>query len=139
MRLVAPVFQLYRMLDDDLVWWRMISPNGRGIARTVAPFSTPGSARASIAQVVGSVDQLSASLRVTEAYRWRWVLHLDGTPMVQGVADQDRRVRCVHAWRNFALLAPLAEVDPTTFAFRGGTKSVVRAPLVRTPLVSGRA
>ncbi|RYV49991.1 hypothetical protein [Pengzhenrongella frigida] len=127
MRLVAPVFQLYRTLDEDLVWWRMISPNGRGIARTVTPHPSPDAARQSIAQVVGSIDVLSASLRVTEAYRWRWVLALDGVPAVQGVSDQDRRVRCVHAWRNFVLLAPLAEVDPTTYAFRRGARAVDRA------------
>ena len=130
MRLVAPVFQLYRTLDDDLVWWRMISPNGRGIARTVTPHASTQAARESIAQVVDSIDLLSASLRVTESYRWRWVLLLDGEPVVQGVADQDRRVRCVHAWRNFALLAPLADVDPTTFSFRRGAKVVARAPQV---------
>lgn len=126
MRLVAPVFQLYRTLDDDLVWWRMISPNGRGIARAVAPHPSSGAARESIAQVVGSIDSFSASLRVTEAYRWRWILSLTGEPAVQGVSDQDRRVRCVDAWHNFVLLAPLAEIDPTTFAFRRGARVVDR-------------
>jgi len=138
MRLVAPVFQLYRMLDDDLVWWRMISPNGRGIARAMAPSATPAGARDSLAQLVGSIDQLGATLRLTDRHRWRWVLTLDGEPCVQGVGDQDRRVRCVHAWRRFTLLAPLAVIEPAVYTFHRGAAVALAPPTVLRPLLATR-
>ncbi|MFI2755112.1 hypothetical protein ACGIF2_16910 [Cellulomonas sp. P22] len=118
MRAVAPVFQVYRLSADQPVWWRMVSPNGRGLARTVAPHATVDAAHVAIAVVRLRVDQLEASLRLTERARWRWTLCLDGQPLVESAGDLDRRVRCDHAWRNFVSLAPTASVDPVVHTFR---------------------
>ncbi|HEY0215467.1 MAG TPA: hypothetical protein VGC57_03645, partial [Cellulomonas sp.] len=109
---MAPVFQVYRLVGHSPVSWRLISPNGRGLARSTADFLTPDEARASIVEVVAAADRLVPTMRLTTDYRWRWELALDERTVVQGVGDNDRRVRCEHAWRKFVLLAPIVEVDP---------------------------
>lgn len=118
MRAVAPVFQVYRFGGDGPVWWRMVSPNGRGLARTVAPFESVVAAHQSIDVVRRRVDELEPSLRLTERARWRWSLSLEGRPIVESTGDLDRRVRGDHAWRMFAALAPTAQIDPVVHAFR---------------------
>jgi len=99
MRAVAPVFQVYRFGGDAPVWWRMVSPNGRGLARTVAPFESVAAAHLSIDLVRRRIDELEPSLRLTERARWRWSLSLAGQPIVESTGDLDRRVRGDHAWR----------------------------------------
>jgi len=93
MRAVAPVFQVYRFGGDAPVWWRMVSPNGRGLARTVAPFESVTAAHLSIDLVRRRIDELEPSLRLTERARWRWSLSLEGQPIVESTGDLDRRVR----------------------------------------------
>jgi hypothetical protein len=127
MRAVAPVFQVYRFGGDAPVWWRMVSPNGRGLARTVAPFESVAAAHLSIDVVRRRIDELEPSLRLTERARWRWSLSLEGQPIVESTGDLDRRVRGDHAWRMFAALAPTAQIDPVVHAFRA---VVAARPLV---------
>ena len=115
---VPATFQLYRFSDDDRVWWRLVSPSGRGVARMPHGVATIEAARAAVAAVVGRVDDLTAVLRLTDSYRWQWRLLVDGTPVAQGIGDQDRRVRCDAACRSFVLLAPAARIDPTPVTFR---------------------
>jgi hypothetical protein len=99
MRAVAPVFQVYRFGGDAPVWWRMVSPNGRGLARTVAPFESVAAAHLSIDVVRRRIDELEPSLRLTERARWRWSLSLEGQRVahVRGAradrADRSRRAR----------------------------------------------
>lgn len=128
MRPVAPMFKLYRFVDDDGVWWRMLSPNGRGIARATIAQPTHADSLAAIALLVESMDLLRAAMYTTDRFRWRWVLTLEDEPVALGVGDQDRRVRCEQAWRKFVLNAPLASIDPTVHAHRRGTSSVARTP-----------
>ena len=118
MRTVAPVFQLYRFSDDEVVWWRLVSPNGRGIARSTLALPSAEAARASVEAVRTVVDSLMPILRLTDAYRWQWVLTQDDVAVVQGIGDQDRRVRCAHACRSFVQLAPVAPLDPAVATFR---------------------
>ena len=118
MRPVAHVFQLYTVGGEDIVSWHFISPNGRRLARCATPFGSSAEARAAIADLILGVDRAVATVRPTAAYRWRWALSVDGTPVVLGSGDQDRRVRCEHAWKRFVLAAPLAVVDPTVHTFR---------------------
>src|SRR5450830_733889 len=121
MRAVAPVFQVYRFGGDAPVWWRMVSPNGRGLARTVAPFESVAAAHLSIDLVRRRIDELEPSLRLTERARWRWSLSLAGQPIVESTGDLDRRVRGDHAWRMFAALAPMS---PQRIAVRMATTLV---------------
>lgn len=123
MRAVAPVFQVYRLGPSGPVWWRMVSPNGRGLARTVAPHSSVEAAHEAIALVRLRVDELEATLRLTERARWRWALSLGGAPVVESMSDLDRRVRCDHAWRTFVALAPTAATDPSLHTFRAVSTS----------------
>ena len=118
MRPVAPVFQLYRFSDDDAIWWRLVSPNGRGIARSTLALPNGDAARDSVESVRSTAATLVPVLRLTDTYRWQWVLTRDDGPVVQGIGDQDRRVRCAHACRNFVLLAPVAAVEPVISTYR---------------------
>ena len=118
MRPVVHVFQLYTVGGEDSVSWHFISPNGRRLARCATPFDSPAAARAGIADVLSGLAGSITTVRPTAANRWRWVLAIGGTPVVLGSGDQDRRVRCEHAWRRFVLAAPLAVVDPTVHTFR---------------------
>jgi hypothetical protein len=118
MRAVAPVFQVYLLGGDQPVWWRMVSPNGRGLARTVAPHPTVVAAHAAISLVRLRADEFEASLRLTKSARWRWELCLEGQPVVESAGDLDRRVRCDQAWRNFVGLASTASIDPVVHTFR---------------------
>ena len=119
MRPVVHVFQIYTMSGDDIVWWHLSSSNGRRLARCALPFTSTAQARASIAAVVPQLSRATATVRPTPANRWRWMLALDGSPVVLGSGDQDRRVRCENAWRLFVAAAPLAVVDPAVHTFRG--------------------
>lgn len=118
MRAVAPVFQVYQLGADQPVWWRMVSSNGRGLARAAAPHPTVAAAHAAISLVRLRANEFEASLRLTESARWRWQLCLAGQPVVESATDLDRRVRCDHAWRNFVSLAPTASIDPVVHTFR---------------------
>ncbi|NTW41840.1 MAG: hypothetical protein HGA44_18495 [Cellulomonadaceae bacterium] len=118
MRPVVHVFQLYTTGGEDLVWWRFISPNGRSLARCASPLTSTTEARASIATTVGALDRATASVRPASDNRWRWALSIDGELAVLGSGDQDRRVRCEHAWQRFVVAAPLAVVDQTVHSFR---------------------
>jgi hypothetical protein len=116
--LVAPVFQLYRFWGEDGVWWRLVSPNGRGLARSAGVYPTVASARASLEQVLSRADGLELGVRLTPDYRWHWSLRMAGAALVEGIGDQDRRVRCLDAGRKFQLLAPVALVEPEVAVFR---------------------
>ena len=115
---VAPVFQLYRFWGEDGVWWRLVSPNGRGLARSVGAFPALPAARSSLEQILTEADALELGVRLTADYRWHWNLRLAGRPVVEGIGDQDRRVRCLDAGRKFQLLAPVALVEPEVAVFR---------------------
>lgn len=115
---MPPVFQLYRFSDEDVVWWRLVSPNGRGIARTTVALPTSAAARESVDAVRASIGTLVPMLRLTETYRWQWFLTSNDAPVVQGIGDQDRRVRCADSCRAFVLLAPVAQVDPVVVTYR---------------------
>lgn len=127
MRTVAPVFQLYRFSDDDVVWWRLVSPNGRGLARSTLALPSVAAAHASVEAVRTAVATLVPVLRLTNTYRWQWLLTQDDVPVVQGIGDQDRRVRCAHACRSFVELAPVAALDPAVATFRRSSAPPVSA------------
>lgn len=118
MRAVAPVFQLYRFNDEELVWWRLMSANGRGLARGPVGYPDAGSAQVGVQGVLAHLDRLETVLRLTPTYRWWWALHLDGESVVESIGDKDRRVRCEHAAAKFLELAPTAHVDPVPCTFR---------------------
>lgn len=124
MRSAAPVFQLYRFSGETDLWWRLISPNGRGLGRAVAPFVSVADARAGLAVVVQHAGELDLGVRLTADYRWHWTARLDGEALAEGIGDQDRRVRCTDAGRRFQLLAPAAVTELETAVFR----RVIRAP-----------
>ena len=115
---MAPVFQLYRFWGEDGVWWRLVSPNGRGLARSAGAFPSVGQARSGLDLVLGKVDALELAVRLTSDYRWHWNLRLAGAAVVEGIGDQDRRVRCLDAGRKFQALAPVALVEPEVAVFR---------------------
>ena len=121
--LVAPVFQLYRFWGEDGVWWRLVSPNGRGLARSAVAHPTVASARSSLEQVLSRAEGLELGVRLTPDYRWHWSLRIAGAALVEGIGDQDRRVRCLDAGRKFQLLAPLAPVEPEVAVFRRAGRS----------------
>ncbi len=127
MRTVAPVFQLYRFSDDDVVWWRLVSPNGRGLARSALALPSVEAARASVEDVRAAVGSLMPVLRLTGAYRWQWLLTHDEVPVVQGIGDQDRRIRCAHACRSFVELAPVTPLDAAVATFRRSSAPPVSA------------
>lgn len=122
MRADAPVFQVYRLGPEGTVWWRVVSPNGRGLARAVTPFASVDAAYASIGFVRRVVAELEPSMRLTKRARWRWTLSLDGFPVVESLFDLDRRVRCEHAWRAFVEVAPVAALDPAVHSYRSGSR-----------------
>lgn len=115
---MAPVFQLYRFWGEDGVWWRLVSANGRGLARSAGAFPSVGQARSGLDVVLGTVDSLELGVRLTSDYRWHWNLRLAAAPVVEGIGDQDRRVRCLDAGRKFQALAPVALVEPEVAVFR---------------------
>ena len=120
MRAGAPTFQVYQFGSAgsrSTVWWRLVSPNGRGLARTVAPHPSIEATYASIECVRQAVNELEPSLRLTDRSRWRWTLSLNGVPIVESLSDLDRRVRCELAWRSFVACAPSAATDPTVHTY----------------------
>lgn len=115
---VAPVFQLYRLGGQDGVWWRLLSTNGRGLARSASPHPTPAAARTELEHLVSRADVLELGVRRTPDYRWHWSLRLAGLAVVEGIGDQDRRARSLDAGGRFRLLAPAARVEPEVATFR---------------------
>jgi hypothetical protein len=145
---VPPAFQFYRFSDDTAVWWRLVSPNGRGLARSAAAHPSVAVARSSLDAVLAvlavppgpagpavpavsagpagpavpagpaGADGLELGVRLTPTYRWHWSLKLAGAPVAEGIGDQDRRVRCLDAGRKFQLLARVAPVEPEVAVFR---------------------
>lgn len=122
------VFQLYRTGDDVVVWWRLISPNGRGLARAAEALPTAAAALESVRDVCGRLADLTPALRLEAGFRWRWILEHDGVPVVQGLGDHDRRIRCEQARRRFLLVAPVAEVDRVPLAFQGSAGRAAFVP-----------
>lgn len=118
MRAVAPVFQVYRFGSDTSVWWRMVSTNGRGLARTAYAHESVDEARLAIGVAGTCAAELEASLRLTERARWHWTLSLAGVAFAESTNDLDRRVRCDRAWRTFVTLAPVSQIDPVVHTFR---------------------
>ncbi len=112
------MFQLYRFWGEDGVWWRLVSPNGRGLARSAGAFPSISQARSGLDLVLGRVEGLELAVRLTADYRWHWNLRLAGAAVVEGIGDQDRRVRCLDAGRKFQALAPMAVVEPEVAVFR---------------------
>ncbi|QTE29699.1 hypothetical protein [Pengzhenrongella sicca] len=110
MRLFVPVFKLASDPDGAL-WWRLLSPAGRGLAQGATPAATEQAARAAIAELIATVDLLSASVCRSEDLRWRWALTLGREPVVWSLGAYDRPDRSEQACRRFALLAPLADVE----------------------------
>ena len=133
MRAAVHVFQIYRVAGDDLYWWRMVSANGRAVARAAVPAVSAANTHAAIAELSRSLDDVTARLRPTDDGRWRWSLDHAGTTVVVGVGDHDRRVRCEHAWRRFVLAAPLAIISTSTHSFQQG-----RSPSTNTWVATPR-
>ena len=113
------VFQLYTTVGVVGVWWRFLSPNGRGLARGPHGFATADEASASLTQMIRLLPDVAVVVRPTSDNRWRWRLDLGGSPLVLGAGAQDRRVRCEAAWRRFIDEAPEGLVDPVVHSFRG--------------------
>ncbi len=113
-------FQFYRVGLDPAIWWRVMSPNGRALARSCEAGLDLQSARESIETVRARLDDLVPKVRVTATHRWRWQLVLDDAPWVQGWSEQDRRVRCDTAWRVFVEVARTCPVDPVLHQFHRG-------------------
>lgn len=121
----GPVFRVYCLDPDDGYRWRLISPNGRGIAQAVFAAPTPERARDVIAHLVARLDRMEMALAITASYRWRWTLSLDGRTVVEEIGDSDRRVRCEQSCRKFVDLAPAAEIAPTVYLYgRSGSRPV---------------
>lgn len=125
---VAPVFQLYRFWGEDGVWWRLVSPNGRGLARSAHSFPTVTAARTGLEQILVRAGSLELGVRLTPDYRWHWSLRQAGAAVVEGIGDQDRRVRCLDAGRKFQMLAPVALVEPEVAVFRRAGRMPRREP-----------
>ncbi len=115
---MAPVFQLYRFWGEDGVWWRLLSANRRGLARSAESYPTAQSARAGLARVLADADSLELGVRLTAEHRWHWSLRLAGTVLVEGVGTQDRRARCVGTGRAFQVVAAGAPVEADVAVFR---------------------
>lgn len=120
---MAPVFQLYRFDGEDGVWWRLVSPNGRGLARSAVAYPTVASARSGLEEVLTRAAGLELGVRLTVDYRWHWSLRGGGAALVEGLGDQDRRVRCLHAGRTFQALAPVVPVEPEVAVYRRAGRS----------------
>jgi len=110
MRLFVPVFKVFGDADGAL-WWRLLSPGGRGLAQGATPAATHQAARESIAWTIDVVDLLTASVCRSEDRRWRWALTLQHAPVVWSLGDFGRPERSEQACRRFTLLAPLADVE----------------------------
>ena len=139
MRTAAPVFQLYRFGGEDGLWWRLVSPNGRGMARSMSAFGTVGDARTSLTVLAEHVAELELGVRLTSEYRWHWTARFGGDPLAEGIGDQDRRVRCTDAGNRFVALAPQATVALDVAVFRRtwrvpGTSAPVQRSQQRTVL-----
>ena len=131
---VPAAFQLYSFLHEDGVWWRLLSPNGRGLAWSSTAFVDGDEARAALARLVGDVDGLEPVTRLTPDHRWRWSLRRDGVDLAQGISAQDRRVRCAAACRSFVELVPTATLAPTVAVFprpEGSSVARVHSDLAR--------
>lgn len=139
MRSAVPVFQLYRFHGENGLWWRLISPNGRGLARSLAPFESADDARASLAVLVEHVEGLELGVRLTPEYRWHWTLRLGADALAEGIGDQDRRVRCTDAGHKFQMLAPVAVVEPEVAVFRRVVRLPRDARTVRVRAADGSA
>ncbi len=118
MRPAVHVFQLYSTIGVDGVWWRFLSPNGRGLARGPIGYPTADGASAGLAAAIAALPDACVVVRPTVDNRWRWRLDLDGEPLVLGAGAQDRRVRCEAAWRRFVDSAPDGFLDPVVHSFR---------------------
>jgi len=125
-------FQVYRIVGADRtvgvdrtdeVWWRVVSPNGRVMARSPHEFDDAATALEHIGQVRARRLNLQVSIRVMPSHRWRWQLLLETTVMAVSWADLDRRIRCEAAWRSFVTLAGTAAVDTRVHTFRRGRVS----------------
>lgn len=118
MRPTGHVFQIYRMADEPLVRWRMVSPNGRCLARSTGPSQPPDELRVALHRLVTHAADSAVHVRATRAYRWHWSLTLDGVEVAEGPTDQDRRVRCVAAAQAFTTALPTAVVAESLIVFR---------------------
>lgn len=127
----GPVFQFFRSGGDPLIWWRMISPNGRRIAQLVTGQQTLTSAQASLAAVLVKLHELEPLITSIAAERppsrWRWNLCIEGIPVVRGAVEHDRRVRCEMAMHRFMDEAPRAVIDPALYSFAHGARAVAVA------------
>lgn len=117
-------FQVYRIVGVDGTWWRVVSPNGRVLARSPRELGDVAKALAHIELVRARRLSLQASVRVMPSHRWRWQLALESTVLVVSWADLDRRIRCEAAWRSFVTLAGSAPVDSRVHTFQQGQVSV---------------
>ena len=131
------VFQLYRLGDDTAVWWRLISSNGRGLARAAQPLAGSEQAQRAIARIIDALPDTESTIHVDDAFRWRWTLELHGVAVVVSAVQHDRRTRCLQACRRFAEIAPTTPVDAVVLAFPavGSRVGTVVAPRVAGPFV----
>ncbi len=118
MRPAVHVFQFFATAGIDGVWWRFLSPNGRGLARSPQGYPTLDDASTGLSQAIAVLPDTSVIVRPTPDNRWRWRLDLDGEPLVLGAGAQDRRVRCEAACQRFVDSAPDGFVDPVVHTFR---------------------
>lgn len=124
----AHMFQLYRPAEERTVWWRLISPNGRSLARAPHAFASPGEARASIQRLVALLPVGVIAIRPAPNGRWSWSISVGDEVLVRSAIDQDRRVRCEQSARYFVDLAGVCPVDEELHVFR---VRVDHAPAVR--------
>lgn len=119
---MVPTIQIYRFAGVATVRWRMVSANGRGIAQSVDAYDTPGQARGAIDEIRSGAAGLETVVRLTPDYRWHWSLRRGQELVVEGIGDQDRRVRCVSAATRFLDMLAASTVHDEVVVFR----SIVR-------------
>jgi len=118
----VPVFQVYRLVGTDAVWWRLISPNGRALAQAPEPLEDLNAAVSRIGHLRSHRDELEPSVRVMPTHRWRWQLQYRGRVVVVASGDQDRRLRCEAAWQGFLAAMETAHLDQSLHAFHRGNR-----------------
>jgi hypothetical protein len=118
----AHLFQIYRPIGSDLLWWRLIGSNGRALGCAISPERSLAEVRISIRTIVDSAEDLVVSLHPTPERRWAWTLSLGHKPVVRGAVSYDRHVRCGLAWRRFVAALPSADVGSGVFDFEVGNR-----------------
>lgn len=102
-------FQLYSVVADGPVRWRLLSRNNRELGRGGIDFSTVEDCALAIKQLQRDVEVYDVSWRRI-GHQWTWALVNDGVETVIAGNRYDRRVRCEQSLQQFVVLAPCASV-----------------------------